>query len=72
MIVVAVIVILIVIMIGPLQEDPAVRRFQLHAGSGRQGSQRNGLRLSTNHFDIIREMYGLNRCVFLVLRIWAP
>ena len=37
-----------------------------------QGLQGYGVHLSSNHFGIIRDMYGFILCVFLFLRIEAP
>ena len=37
-----------------------------------QGFQGSGVHLSMNRFEIIRESYGLIRCVFMFLRIGAP
>ena len=48
----------------------AAGRAPAHVGG--QGFPGYGFHLSTNHFEIIREVFGLRRLVFLFLRLEAP
>ena len=40
--------------------------------AGAQGFQGHGFHLSTSHFEILQETYGLNIFVFCCFRIGAP
>ena len=46
--------------------------FHLGAGAGGQGFQGYDVRISTNRFEVLREVYGLRRFMCLFLRIGAP